>query len=44
MKLSKIIRFVALSKGAKIMRKKPVRKAATSFVKSYVLWKFIRKK
>ena len=44
MKLSKIVKWVALSKSAKAMRKKPVRKAATSFVKSYALWKIIRRK
>ena len=48
MKLSKIVKFAAMSKGAKVgakaMRKKPVRKAAASFIKSYALWKFIRKK
>ena len=48
MKLSKIVKYVAMSKGAKAgakaMRNKPVRKAAASFIKSYALWKFIRKK
>lgn len=44
MKLSKIVKWVALSKGAKAMRKKTVRKATASFVKSYALWKFIRRK
>lgn len=48
MKLSKIVKFAAMSKGAKVgakaMRNKPVRKAAASFIKSYALWKFIRKK
>ena len=44
MKLSKIVKFAAMSKGAKAMRKKPVRKATASFIKSYALWKFIRKK
>lgn len=44
MKLSKIVKWVALSKSAKAMRKKSVRKAAASFVKSYALWKIIRRK
>lgn len=48
MKLSKIVKFAAMSKGAKTgakaMRNKPVRKATASFIKSYALWKFIRKK
>lgn len=48
MKLSKIVKFAAMSKGAKAgakaMRKKPVRRAAASFIKSYALWKFIRRK
>ena len=48
MKLSKIVKFAAMSKGAKAgakaMRNKPVRKAAASFIKSYALWKFIRRK
>ena len=48
MKLSKIVKFAAMSKGAKAgakaMRNKPVRKATASFIKSYALWKFIRKK
>lgn len=48
MKLSKIVKFAAMSKGAKAgakaMRKKPVRKATASFIKSYALWKFIRRK
>lgn len=48
MKLSKLVKFVALSKGAKVgakaMRNKPARKAAASFIKSYALWKFIRRK
>ena len=48
MKLSKIVKYVAMSKGAKAgaraMRKKPVRKATASFIKSYALWKFIRRK
>ena len=44
MKLWKIVRFLTLSKGAKALRKKPVRKAAASFVKSYALWKYIRRK
>lgn len=44
MKLYKIVKWAALSKGAKAMRKKPVRKVAASFVKSYALWKIIRRK
>ena len=48
MKLSKIVKFAAMSKGAKVgakaMRNKPVRKATASFIKSYALWKFIRRK
>lgn len=48
MKLSKIVKYVAMSKGARAgaraMRKKPVRKATASFIKSYALWKFIRRK
>lgn len=48
MKLSKIVKFAAMTKGAKAgakaMRNKPVRRAAASFIKSYALWKFIRRK
>lgn len=48
MKLSKIVKFAAMTKGAKsgakAMRNKSVRRAAASFIKSYALWKFIRRK